>query len=76
MQLSLLVFMVSGAALSVAYHDMPWLIMGLAAALRRLVAGEAVGTKLPEGRSISRSPSGRARPSPVPVPVPVPEPGC
>jgi probable O-glycosylation ligase (exosortase A-associated) len=44
LQLTLLVYMVSGAALSAAYHDMPWLVIGLSGAVRRFVAEKVRAT--------------------------------
>lgn len=47
LQLTLLVYMVSGAALSAAYHDLPWLIIGLSGAVRRFVAEKVRATAQP-----------------------------
>ena len=63
LQLSLVAYLVSGAALSEAYLDMPWLILGLSNALRALVA-ESV-RQLPSRRAGMR----RIGPNVAPAPA-------
>jgi probable O-glycosylation ligase (exosortase A-associated) len=49
LQVSLITYAVAGAALSMAYYDLPYIFMGIAIALRETVETAATGKKPPAG---------------------------
>ena len=53
LQLSLLVFLVTGAALSAAYHDLVFLLFGLFSAVRAAVAAESSSRRVVDGQPLA-----------------------